>query len=489
MKSLSKQILFLVSLFLIYSSCQSTTSNEVSISGVVIDSNNGNPIESAIVSITSPQELSTLVVITSSNGAFQFDQLSVDNIAEVIIQVRKTGYSSVSQTISVSAGLDIILENPIGISQENITGGGNNGGVSGSSTGAAVIILDGITEETINIKETGGIVNTSFSFIVQDSAGRNLDLDNSTEVTFSILNGPGGDEGITPITANTNSSGKVTSNLFSGNKSGVVQIQAQIVRNDLNPPLTIKSRPIGITIHGGFPDENHFSIAANKYNFEGYSINGQTNSLTVILGDKYSNPVKPGTAVYFRTTGGIIEGSASGNTNNTGFVSVNLISGDPRPSDNTTVDGIPFPRPGLATLTAQTVDGDNQIIEKSVNVVFSTSGALISASPTTFDLQSGGGETFTYTVTDLNGNPMAAGTSINVDAGEGMEVTGDNQVTVGNHIFPGIGSTEFTFSIRDIDTESNDEADLSINITVTTPSGEETTLTPINGTRRKVRGN
>lgn len=356
-------------------------------------------------------------------------------------------------------------------------------GVSGSPTGAAAIILTNVSNEVINIQGTGGIVNSAFTFQVQDSAGRNLDFENQSLVTFSILVGPGGGEGLLPESAFTNGSGRVTSNLFSGTRSGVVQIQAEIVREDIG--LTIRSQPVAVTIHGGFPDQDYFSLAPDKYNFEGYSINGNTNEITAIIGDEFSNPVKPGTAVYFSTTGGIIEGSGAGNTNNQGFVSVSLISGGPRPSDDQTIDGTPFPREGLATVTASTIDKDNNLITQSVNVIFSTSAAIITANPTTFDLPPDGGATFTYTITDLNGNPMAAGTRIEVNAGGGMEITGDANINLGNQIFPGPGATDFTFSIRDIDDGSAEPADLSISITVTSPQGNVTSLTPITGIRRK----
>lgn len=119
--------------------------------------------------------------------------------------------------------------------------------------------------------------------------------------------------------------------------------------------------------------------------------------------------------------------------------------------------------------------------------MFSTRSAQISASPTTFDLDPNGGEKFSYTVTDENGNPMAAGTEILVEAGEGIEVTGDDEFTLGNHLFPGPGATEFNFSIRDTDENSDDPADLTIKISVTTPSGNTTTYTEISGTRRKIK--
>ncbi|MFP8488343.1 hypothetical protein ACKGJO_04515 [Gracilimonas sp. Q87] len=95
------------------------------------------------------------------------------------------------------------------------------------------------------------------------------------------------------------------------------------------------------------------------------------------------------------------------------------------------------------------------------------------------------GASFTYTVTDINGKPMPAGTQINVEAGEGIEVTGATDFTLGNRLFPGAGSTEFNFSIGDTDENTNDAADLTIKITLTSPSGEETVFDQISGTRRK----
>ncbi|MDX1618752.1 MAG: hypothetical protein R3224_08200, partial [Balneolaceae bacterium] len=105
---------------------------------------------------------------------------------------------------------------------------------------------------------------------------------------------------------------------------------------------------------------------------------------------------------------------------------------------------------------------------------------------TTFDIPANGGASFTYTVTDLNGNPMAAGTTIRVNAGGDMEVTGDSDFELGNHLFPGPGATDFSFSVRDTDEDTSDPAELTISITVEAPSGETTTNSSLSGTRRKV---
>ena len=474
-------LLFSALLLIFSSACSSGDDNQVLIQGVVSDNQTGDGIANATVQVTSPQEFSDIFTRSDDTGSFSISDIDVNELTSISLTATATDYNSQSRTVQVAGG-DNVTNFDFELSPENNDGGGDDGGtgVSGPSAGAAAIILEGITEETINIAETGGIVNTSFTFQVQDSAGRSLDLDNSEEVTFSILSGPNGGEGITPLTATTNANGTVTSNLFSGNLAGVVQIQAEIVRDDIG--LTIRSKPVAITIHGGFPDLDHFSIAADAYNFEGWSINGNRNPLTVILGDQFGNPVKPGTAVYFSTTGGIIQGSGQGNTDDDGQVTVDLISGDPRPNDAVTGSG---GRPGYATVTAKTINGDSQEIEKNVVILFTSSTALISATPTTFDLAPNGGASFTYTVTDINGNPMPAGTQISVEGGEGIEVTGATDFTLGNRLYPGAGSTDFNFSIRDTDEDSNDPADLTIKITVTSPSGEETVYDQISGTRRK----
>lgn len=468
--------------------CSSADSDDsITISGRVINNNTGDPLNEAIVSITEPSSISQSTV-TGEDGTFTFSGLELSEATDIIIQTKKTGFVSQQTTVSASPGLDVTLEQPVRMSLESQDDDDNNdGGVSGPPAGAAAIILTQISQSSINIAESGGIVNSAFTFEVQDSSGRALDIESAVDVQFSILEGPGGGEGITPEVVRTNDKGQATSNLYSGNSAGVVMIQALIERPEVG--LTIRSTPVAIAIHGGFPDFDHFSIAAAKYNFEGYSINGRTNTLTVILGDKFSNPVKPGTAVYFETTGGIIQGSGAGHTDSNGQVNVNLISGDPRPDDQTTVSGLDFGgRPGLSTVTARTIGEDSQPMSKSVNIVFSTSNALISANPTTFDLPPNGGASFTYTVTDLNGNPMAAGTTIEVEGGDGIEVTGANNVTLGNNLFPGPGATEFNFSIRDTDEDSNDPASLTLKITVTSPSGNVTTFDQISGTRRKTAG-
>ncbi|WP_421774675.1 invasin domain 3-containing protein [Gracilimonas sp.] len=414
---------------------------------------NGGVNLTGVTSYVMPNELSTGQGTTD----FSFTATAASNFSK-------------SETIYITA------TSPSGTVTTNseLTIYGTGGGVSGTPSAPAAIVLENVQRNTINIKETGGIVNSSLTFQVQDSAGRPLDLDSPVDVEFEIIQGPGGGEGVLPAVATTNSTGRVTTNVFSGNTAGVLQIQARI--EPPFAPATIRSNPVAITIHGGFPDFDHFSIAPTTKNIEGFNINGTTTTLEVIVGDKFSNPVKPGTAVYFETTGGVIEGSAVDHTDDLGRASVTLQSGNPRGPLND----------GDLTVTARTIDENSQFIERTADVVFSTSAANIStpdAMP--FDtLAPGGGATFSYTVIDLNGNPMPAGTEIQIDGGDGIEITGDANFTLGDHINPGSGTTNFQFSIRDTDEDSSAPADITIQIRVITPSGNVTTFSGIYGVRR-----
>jgi hypothetical protein len=449
------------------------------ISGQVVNEADSQPVADAFVEITSPAELQQSTR-TDSAGSYSLTIESEEPVG-VTINVSKADFEPYSETVNVSPGGDIPGAN-IGLvatADTDSEGDGEEeeGQVKGEAESAAAIVLTSTPLQAINIKETGDVVSSPFSFQVQDSAGRPLDASKSVDVQFELINSPGGMEEIVPKTVSTDAGGQVTTTLFSGNRAGAVKLQATVERPE--DGLIIKSSPVLVAIHGGFPDAKHFSIGMDRFNFEGGSINNLRNTVTVVVGDKFSNPVKPGTVVYFETTGGIIQGSSP--TDEDGIAEVDLISGNPRPTDNIQgSDG----RRGYSTVTARTVDENDDSISEEAFVVFSTSAARISASPSTFDLQPDGGASFSYTIEDLNGNPMATGTQISIDAGEGISLSGNTNFTLGNNIFPGPGSTDFNFSIKDTDDESNAEADLTLEITVTTPNGNITNFSGISGTRR-----
>jgi hypothetical protein len=239
---------------------------------------------------------------------------------------------------------------------------------------------------------------------------------------------------LNPPTARTNGSGVASVVLTSGTKAGVVQVTAQISSGG----RIIASNPVAVTIHGGLPDLTHFSCVPNKLNIPGYNIFGVQDVISAYVGDKYSNPVRPGTSVYFATDGGIIQGSSQ--TSVLGVASAILYSAYPLPNH-------PTLGPGFAIITASTSDENFSVISQSTLVLFSGI-SILNCSPLSFDIPNGGSQQFFYTLNDQNGNPLVEGTSISV-SGQGKDflLAGETEVTM-----PDTQSkswTNFSFSISD----------------------------------------
>ncbi|MCG2589069.1 carboxypeptidase regulatory-like domain-containing protein [Rhodohalobacter sulfatireducens] len=439
----------------------------ITVTGRVIDTNTESPVANATVSIVLPEDLA-MQTISNSSGEFVFEEVAVDSVIDLTLEAQKEGFSSGSITTIAAPERELSVPD---IRIRNQQSGGDDE-VTGETGGAANIELVNLESQSIRIDETGGAGNSAFTFVVLDSTGRAINAQNAVDVRFRITEGPKGGETITPEVVRSNANGEVTSNIFAGNVAGNLKIEALIERTDIG--LTIRSKPILLTIHGGFPDLEHFSIAADIYNFEAYTINGNRNEITVIVGDKYSNPVKEGTPVYFNTTHGVIQGS--GVTNADGEVTVDLISGDPRPPAEN----------AISTIRAYTFDENDVEITREIPVLFSGPPASnrIQVTPTTFDIGPGGSQTFTMTVTDENGNPLPYNTQISVSPSDGMTLDGEVDITVPNTLSPGPGVTEFTFSAQDSDDESNESQNVSILIEVETPGGYRATKT-ISGTKAK----
>lgn len=138
-----------------------------------------------------------------------------------------------------------------------------------------------------------------------------------------------------------------------------------------------------------------------------------------------------------------------------------MISGDPRPTN------------GYATITANTVGEDDQKISREIQVLFSgpPSRDNIQVSPSTFDIGPNGSQIFNMTLTDINGNPLPRGTSVEVIPPDGMEVDGDVNFSIPNALNAGPDVTQFTFTARDSDDESNESQYVTIRIEVETPGG------------------
>jgi hypothetical protein len=375
------------------------------ISGQVVDKGTGFPIDSGLVHIAGTTV--NAIVYTDETGQF-FSQVQLNEDEDLMIIAYKQDYRPDTTNATAVAGQDLPLAS---IQLEKLDDG------TGPSGDPVSIFLSSISSTSIGVKESGSEETTQIDFVVLDSAGTPIDLIHMVTVNFRLASGPGGGEFLSPGSANTNGSGAASVNLTSGTKAGAVQVLAEV---DLGGKL-ISSLPVAVSIHGGLPDDTHFSIAPQSVNFPGYNIYGLHNPITAFVGDKYANPVRPETSVYFTTTGGIIEGSAL--TDLEGIGSVNLISAAPKPSH-------PVLGAGFATITASTIDENSSVISKETIVLFSGI-PQVSISPTSINIPNNGSQSFSYYVGDQNGNPLAAGTNISVSVeGENVDSQGDVSVTL-----------------------------------------------------------
>jgi len=431
-------------------SCDSPTSSEddtdqlVKINGLVLNSVTDYPVENAIVKIigVSPE----IVEMTDSLGQYVIELITT---ASVDIHVIAFKESYIPDTTLVLAVPGRNIEVPaFRLSPTAET--------PNTSSEAASISLLSQSAQSIGVHESGAAETAKLIFEVQDSSGVPVDLEHGVELTFFIGSGPGGGEFIYPAAVRTSDLGLASVFVTSGTKAGVVQIVAEAQVGD----NAIRSKPVALAIHGGLPDQSHFSVAADVINIPGYNIFGVTDLITAFVGDRYGNPVKQGTAVYFTTTGGIIQGSAV--TNEMGQASVNLVSAEPRPLHAMLGEG-------FATVTASTVDDEQQTIPAEAIVLFSGL-PMLSIEPTTFNIPNGGIQQFSYTVCDQNLNPLAGGTHISVTVdGEFVEARGALDRTLQDT--QDRYWTHFSFSLADANADTVVAKTIYIKVSASGPNG------------------
>src|SRR3989339_1289784 len=319
-------IVFLLSLLM--ASCQSPNSpvidgttggnqqNEtslVTINGTVIDSVTQTAVDSAIVRINYGTEV---VTSTDTYGKFAAS-FTLDAADTVTISVIKFGYTLTVQSEIYSPG-----DNKTPTIKLK-----SNSNSSGKSGPPVAIFLVSQSSLSLGVKESGAPESGKITFQVIDSLGNAIDFANSVAVKFTIGYGPGGGEFLSPDSSYTDASGQASVFLTSGTKAGTVQIIADILIGSKK----VTSIPVTYAIHGGLPDQTHFSTGPQYVNIPGLVVYGVIDKITAFVGDKYANPARPNTPVYFTTTGGLIVGSA--NTDDHGRATVDLISAAPEPVD------------------------------------------------------------------------------------------------------------------------------------------------------------
>jgi len=424
----------------------SQTTMKSVVSGLVISNLTGSAIDSALVQIIGTSI--NISLLTDSKGKFS-DTVETSSNINLAIYVSKSGYAQDTTNIYVTAGVDYPVP-AIKLIPSNSTG-------TKPSGNPVSIYLYSQSSTSIGVQGSGSLATATITFVAVDSSGSPIDLDHSVNINFSFGARPNGGEVLSPSTVTTNDSGLASVNITSGTKAGAVQIYAALVLNGSK----IYSMPVAISIFGGLPDLNHFSVAPAEVNFPGYNIYGLIDAISAYVGDKYGNPARPNTSVYFTSNGGIIGGSA--NTNSQGIGTVSLLSAAPQPSD-------PTLGPGFATITASTADENLNTISTNTIVLFS-GYPTITVSPTAVNIPNDSSEIFNYTVCDQNQNPLASGTSISVSlTAPDIAAQGDVQVTLPDTQNKTVW-THFSFTVYDTSYTGNVQKPVIISILVSGPNG------------------
>lgn len=414
MKFFSKYCLYIFALSTVtflFQNCDdnpAAPSNAAVIQGKVVQSETGRGIPDVLVRSFSFPETAR----TDSSGLYSFE-ISIGDSSQrsVALSFTKDGFQDAFISLTIQNGVATAVPN----AEMKQTGV-----VTETSGPAASVILVTVQNNQIFVKGSGAREASNLTFEVRDANDVPVDSEHEKTVNFSISNGLGGGEFLSPLSAKTDNNGRVSTTINSGTIAGAIQIIAKVA------DTLISSSPVPIAITGGLPDASHFSMGAQKVNFVGFNTINNRNAITVLVGDKYSNPVPTGTSVQFQTTGGIIQGSAT--TDNDGVGGVELISGGPQPQ------GVPFQslrvinaaslpgyfnQPGYALLTAQTVNENGASIYAEHVVLFSGITQISNVAPLTFNLVPNANQSFNFDVSDQNSNPLSEGTKITVSTNNG----------------------------------------------------------------------
>jgi hypothetical protein len=484
MKRIGWSILVTAALGMLLSACKSDsttnpTTGHASILGRVRDITSANALGRVAVTaldMATNASLSTSTDTVQGTYAFSF---SVDSTSTVLLTYSLSGYRDTSIIATISSGksttADMYLTPK---SVLGVIGTGTNG------TGLAhSIAFVRATPSQLTVTGVGGAESAIVEFEVRDSLGVPIDAAHAISLTFAIVNGPGGGEYVYPPVVTTNKNGHAGSTVNAGTKSGPIQVavSGSVVVGGVT--RYISSAPVKLIIAAGFADQTHFTLASKAYNLPILFTEGKRNPISVLVGDKYSNPVATGTAVYFSTTAGVIQPSVF--TSPDGEGTVDLISGNPMPL-GAYADPTPGFGDGYHWVKARTMDSTS-VVKDSIRILWTYRSLVTNLNPGTFNIANGGFQDFTFTVSDYLGHPLASGTTINVQAQVAPPPdpnTPINQVllsfgqsgtiTLDDVIVAGGGTTNFSFRLSDGTTAISDPAgsSVSLQITVDGPNGK-----------------
>ncbi len=459
---------------------QGPTQGEGQISGVVTDAATGNALADVTIQAISVSQ-GNRNTVTDAGGNYSF-LFTVDSTLDVDVSLTKSGYRDTTIGITLLAGQEFSLS--VQMTPRSVIVGGGGGGTGLAQT----IAFLGSNPTEVSVYGVGGLETSILGFEVRDSLGLPIDAQHAVTLTFSSVSGPNGGEYISPPAVTTNSGGQAFTTFNSGIRSGVVQI----VATASVAGRTIISSPVRVIINAGFPDQAHFTVAANRFNFPALGIMGRRDAMSVLVGDVYSNPVVQNTAVYMRSSAGVIQASIF--TNADGEGAVDLISGNPAPFG---IYAAPGYGNGYHYVVARTIGQGGVPVQDSILILWSGASQISNLTPGTFAISNGSFQDFTFTVSDYLGHPLSAGSIIRVVATvppppDPFSPVNQVQLSFGvegvialeDVIFPGPGTTDFTCRLSDGTITVDTVTAVTLSVVVESPSQNGGAYTTISGTVR-----
>ncbi len=376
----------------------------------------------------------------------------------------------------------------------------------------------------IGLKGMGGagIMETStVTFRVLDVYGQPRA---NQQVNFKLNSEVGGLK-LVASSGSTASDGTVSTIVQAGTIATPVRVTASLSNGLLAP--TISTQSDQLVVSTGIPAQDGFSISMSKLNTESFSYDGVESQITARLSDHFHNPVPDGTAVYFTTSGGAVQPSC---TTVAGTCTVIWRSQNPRPSNGRAVilaysvgeeafvdlNGNGVADPGEFTDTTGAFRDDNEnkmwdsvaeppipffnssgydpadgkyngVLQGSVyagapkskhvfsNLVHVMGGSRVgSLIPSTKTLDPAYGSTssknlITFTLKDLNGNAMPAGTKVSIPSVSPLDVN-DSSAFVYEFVVPDSTSKDGSVFSTTIANYSSYTSEVSVIARVTTPN-------------------
>ncbi|MGA9119218.1 MAG: carboxypeptidase regulatory-like domain-containing protein [Bacteroidota bacterium] len=450
----------------VFWSCGSSDSTEPlpgegAISGTVVDASSGSALQGVSITI---HGVSGDSPTTQTDDQGKFDvKFSVDSVITVTIDMARDRYRDTTFALKVLAGSTTALTVKM-TSVQAVSGG--------SGLPQTIAFLSAVPQE-LSVYGVGGKETAVLNWEVRDSLGNPVDDQHPASISFSIVGQLGGGEYLSPSVLTTDASGRAAITFNSGTRAGVIQVVASTTVGT----KSVSSSPVRVVIHGGFPDQAHFTIASPTFNFPALGIAGLRHQVSVLVGDKYSNPAAP-SAVYFRSSAGVIQGTVGqAITTVDGEGTVDLISGNPAPYGSYSA---PAFGDGYHYVVAQTLGQNGAVVQDSILLVWSGGALITGIAPTTFNIPNAGSQVITFRVEDVLGHPLASGTAIDVVATIPPPPTDgayqnkafltfgtDGRLVLPDLLFPGPGHTSFTMTVQDGSWGIVDSAGTPTNVTIT----------------------